>query len=168
MDFHVEQLVPKKKEALDYIKAAGLCLATVVVWFLIIMFLHNLGMIASVLVVLAGWGTFRLLQSLNIEYEYELTNYCLDIDKILGKARRKRVIEVDFHNIEICTYVTEPEFRNVHGIENTYDLSGNSAAEGRVFVDFIPDGGKKTRVIILPCDKLKEYIKKAAPKTSRL
>ena len=86
----------------------------------------------------------------------------------MGKSRRKRVISVDFHNIELCTYVTEPEFNNTHGIEKTYDLSGNPNKEGRIFIDFVPEGGKKTRVIIFPCDKLKEYIKKAAPKTSRL
>ena len=168
MDFHVEQLVTKKKTALDYLKVAGICFLTVVLWMFIIMFLIRLGLIAAALLVLTGWGALRLVQALSIEYEYEMTNYYLDIDKIMGKARRKRAISIDFHNIEICTYVTEPEFRNTHGIDKTYDFSGNPDAEDRVFIDFIPDGEKKTRVIILPCDKLKEYIKKAAPKTSRL
>lgn len=168
MDFHVEQLVKKDRTIIDYLKVAGICLVTVILWMLALMFLMKLASVAALLILLVGWGALYLVRGLSIEYEYELTNYYLDIDKIMGKSRRKRVISVDFHNIELCTYVTEPEFNNTHGIEKTYDLSGNPNKEGRIFIDFVPESGKKTRVIIFPCDKLKEYIKKAAPKTSRL
>lgn len=169
MDFHVEQLVTKKKNVTDYFKIAGICFVTVVLWMAICLFVMRLSsFLASVLLVIVGWGAFRIVQNLSIEYEYEMTNYYLDIDKIMGKARRKRIVSVDFHSIDICTYVTEHEFKNENGFEKIYDVSGDPNEDGRIFIDFTAEGGKKTRVILFPCDKLKEYIKKAAPKTSRL
>lgn len=168
MDFHTEQLIIKKKTPVDYLLAALIIFATVVLWFVFFGFLRSLATIASLLMVLTGWGAWKLIQSLNVEYEYELTNHYLDIDKIMGKARRKRIITIDFREIEQCTYVSAPEFSNTYGIEKTYDLSGNPSAEGRMFVDFQQEGKGKVRVIFRPCDKIKEIIKKAAPKTVKI
>lgn len=168
MDFHVEQIVAKKKTASDYAKALAICLLTAVLWMFIIMFLLNFGIISAALLVLVGWGAYRILQTINIEYEYELTNYYLDIDKIMGRARRKRIVSVDLHNTELCAYVSDSEFGRTHGTEKVYDLSGDPNAEGRVFIDCLGEDNKKIRVIIRPGEKLIECIKKAAPKTSRL
>lgn len=168
MDFHVEQLVTKKKTAIDWVKVFGICFLTAALWIVVIMFLLNFGLIAAALLVFIGWGAFRLIQTVSVEYEYELTNYYLDIDKIMGRARRKRIVSVDFHNIELCAYVTDSAFGNTHGIEKVYDLSGKPDAEGRAFIDCIGEDGKKIRVIIRPCEKLIECIRKAAPKTSSL
>lgn len=167
MDFHAEQLIIKQKKPSDYLLAAGILLVTVILWIFIYTFLFSFATLASILIVLAGWGAFKLIQMLNIEYEYELTNHYLDIDKIMGKARRKRIVTIDFRNAEQCTYISAPEFSNKHGIEKTYDLSGNLNADGCAFVDFLDDG-KRIRVIFRPNDKIKEYIKKAAPKAVKL
>lgn len=168
MDFHVEQLVVRKKTTADYLKLLGICALTAILWMLIFTFLIGLGIFAAALVVLVGWGALRCIQAVSIEYEYEMTNYYLDIDKIMGRARRKRVVAVDLHNAEICAYVTDSAFSTAHGIDKIYDVSGNPNAEGRAFIDFIGESGKKERVIFKPCDKLKECIKKAAPKVTKL
>lgn len=168
MDFHVEQLVAQKKGTADYLFAALLCLVTAAVWVLIFTFLGRLGLLCAILIVLSGYGSFYLLQSLNTEYEYELTNYCLDIDKISGKARRKRLTEIDLHDVTLCTYVTASEFSDNGDIQKTFDFSGNPSSSDRIFIDCLPDGGKKTRVILLANEKLKDCIKKAVPKVTRL
>lgn len=167
MDFHTEQLIKKQKKPVDYLLAALILFGTVVLWTLLLIFLGRLLTIASLLILLVGWGAWKLIQGLNVEYEYELTNHYLDIDKIMGRARRKRVISIDFRNAEQCTYTSAPEFQNTGGIEKTYDLSGDPGAPQRVFVDFIDDG-KRVRVIFRPNEKIREYIKKAAPKVVKL
>ena len=86
MDFHTEQLVVKKKTAKEYLFAAAIALGTVILWFLILTFLGNFLSLAAILVFGVGWGAFWLVKSLNVEYEYELTNHYLDIDKIMGQA----------------------------------------------------------------------------------
>ena len=89
MDFHTEQLIKKQKSPIDYLLAALILLGTVVLWVLLLIFLGRLLTIASLLILLIGWGAWKLIQGLDIEYEYELTNHYLDIDKIMGRARRK-------------------------------------------------------------------------------
>ena len=168
MDFHVEQLINKRKTPLDYLLATIIIFVTVLLWLLTFLFLRQLMTIAALLILLIGWGALKLLQGLSVEYEYELTNHYLDIDKIMGKARRKEIISIDFRNIEQCTYVSAPEFNNTQGITKTYELSGNPNAENRVFVDYAPEGGERIRVIFRPNDKIKDCLKKAAPKTVKL
>lgn len=164
MDYHAEQLIQKKKTPTDYIFAALIIFATVALWLAAFIFLQKLLSFAAIIIFLVGWGAWYLIQGLNIEFEYELTNYYLDIDKIMGQSRRKRLISIDFHSVEQCAPVTSPEFKNTHGIEKTYDFSGNPNANDRMFVDFRSEKNIKTRVIFAPNDTIKDIIKKAAPK----
>ena len=181
MDFHTEQLVKKRRASSDYLAAVLLAAATVVIWLLTF---HLYGFLAStispvllqpvqwvVAAIIVGslWGAWKLLQNFNIEYEYELTNQYLDIDKIMGKASRKHLASIDFKNIEKCAYVSEPEFKNTHSITKVYDYSGNPEAQGRVFVDYKPeDKDACIRVIFRPNDKIKEYLNKIAPSKVKL
>ena len=168
MDFHVEQLVTKKITAREYVLAAWILFATIIIWWLSFSLLRQLATLSSIIILASGWGAFRLLQELSTEYEYELTNEYLDIDKIKGKARRKQVVSIDLNKAEKCTYTESDEFKNKHGITKTYDLSGDISAYGKVFVDYHNEKGDKVRVIFRPNSKLAEAMKKSAPKVVRL
>ena len=168
MDYHAEHPVKKKRTPTDYIMAVLIIFGTVVLWLAALIFLQKILSFAAIIIFLIGWGAWRLIQGLNIEYEYELTNYYLDIDKIIGKARRKRLISIDFREIEQCAPVSAPEFKNTHGIEKTYDYTGDPTAEGRMFIDLHPEGKSKTRIIFAPSEQIKQIIKKAAPNQVKL
>lgn len=168
MDYHTEQLIQKKKTLSDYVFAALIIFLTVILWLAAFIFLQKILSFAAIIIFLIGWGAWYLIQGLNIEFEYELTNYYLDIDKIMGKSRRKKLVSIDFREIEQCAPVNVPEFKNTFGIEKTYDFSGSPNAEGRMFVDFKTEKNVKTRVIFAPNDSIKEIIKKAAPKQVKL
>ena len=51
----------------------------------------------------AGFGylTYRLSLEWDLEYEYIFVKGELDIDKIMGKSRRKRCVVVDLESTEI-------------------------------------------------------------------
>lgn len=181
MDFHTEQLVKKKRVNSDYLAAVLLAAGTMIIWLITFrvlgiltsilspVILQLIHWIAAAIVVGSLWGAWKLLQNFNIEYEYELTNHYLDIDKIMGQASRKRLVSIDFKEIDRCGYVSEAEFKNTDGITKTYDYSGNPDADGRVYVDYKPDGSEnKIRVIFRPNDKLKDYLNQAAPRKVKL
>ena len=168
MDLHVEQLVTKKMTGREYILAAWIIFATIVIWWMAFVLLRQLATISSIIILLSGWGAFRLLQELSTEFEYELTEHYLDIDKIKGKARRKQIVSIDLNKAEICTYTDSKEFNHKHGIVKIYDFSGDSTMYGRVFIDYQNEKGDKVRVILRPNSKLADAMSKAAPKVVKL
>lgn len=168
MDFHAEQLIIKRKTAMEYLLAIVISFVTVILWVFFFMINAYIFNAAFLLIFGVGWGAWKLIQMLNIEYEYTLINHYLDIDKIIGKARRKSIVSIDFRQIEQCASVDDTSFKNTAGIVKTYDLSGNPDAAGRVFVDFILGEKGKVRVIFRPNDTIKDILKKANPKMVRL
>ena len=54
-----------------------------------------------------------MFRNLNVEYEYVFVNGDLDIDKIMNKARRKRMFSVDADQMELLAPVGSVELNAV-------------------------------------------------------
>lgn len=95
MDQFAEQLVKKTPNSKDDLKR-GLIVTGAAVITLGSAALVFLGYpLAMVLPVCAIWGAIYLFRMTNVEYEYSVTNGCLDIDKILGQNKRKPMLSVE-------------------------------------------------------------------------
>ena len=123
----------------------------------------GMGMVFAVVIC---YLAFILAKGVFVEFEYALTNNELDIDKILGRSRRKRVITVDFKNIEICANINDEkyshEFKNTVSVTKTIDVTGICDYDV-YFVDFAGENGK-TRVLFQPTDKMKDAMKLINPR----
>lgn len=102
MDIFYEQIVAKQNTTVDILKKVGLILAAFLLAFIILFILPGLpvvgpfiGSFGLLLVVGECYGVWYLLSSMNIEYEYILTNGEIDIDKIIARRKRKRLITVN-------------------------------------------------------------------------
>ncbi len=164
MDIHAEQLVLKKKTAVDYINAALVSLGLTIIWFFTIVFLIHLKTVAALIIFFSGWGAMKLVKSMNIEYEYELTAHYLDIAKIMGKSSRKDIVSIDMNNAQLCNYTSCLEFSNTHGIVKTYEAVAGYSDIEKVFIDFTDENGSKARLIFTPNEKIKESLKLVAPR----
>ena len=89
-DFYTEQLIKKQADSKDTLKKVGLIALTVV--SVLLVFVIPVGIILPVVMIVIDVLMFR---NLNVEYEYVFVNGDLDIDKIMNKARRKRMFSVD-------------------------------------------------------------------------
>ena len=58
--------------------------------------LQLLGLLAAALCLYGGW---QLIVTFFVEYEYILTNFDLDIDKIINQSSRKRLCTIDLHKV---------------------------------------------------------------------
>lgn len=65
--------------------------------------------IGLVIIALMWYGAYLLIGMQNIEYEYLLTNSEIDIDKIMSKRGRKRIVSFDFKEVSICANVEDNE-----------------------------------------------------------
>ena len=130
MDIFMEYLIKRHKDTKDYILTvligAGATVLSVVM--LCTMFILSLSMSSSEgtaqfssiittigMLLVAGmwWGAVKLINLRSVEFEYILTNSELDVDKVIAKKGRKRVVSVDFKDIEIMANIND----NDHNLE---------------------------------------------------
>lgn len=96
MDNFSEQLVAKKRTGADIAKIVLTLAGCSVIGLAAIFFGLLTGFLVLILIGMAIIGVgIWLSTGFNVEYEYIITNNEMDIDKILGKRRRKRMITVD-------------------------------------------------------------------------
>ena len=111
MDNFHEQLVEKRRTGGDIAKIIGIVagsviLAAVCLFFGIGFQFVILDFLGIGVMVLGIW----LLGGMGIEYEYIITNDELDIDKIIGKRKRKRLITLDLKRTEdFCAYSADKD-----------------------------------------------------------
>ena len=98
MDIFFEQLVKMKRTGKELSVVALYWLAAVVLIFLLymVMMLSGGTFMSICLAAMVGviYGAYKLSGRTSFEYEYIFTNGDLDIDKIIAKSSRKRLITV--------------------------------------------------------------------------
>lgn len=114
-DLFFEQIVPMKitgaKLALIiviFVSALLLCLGIIVLSMIVPMVV----LIEILAIVGIIYGAYKLCQKFFIEYEYIVTNSDLDIDLIIARNTRKRLITIDLKNITALGKYNENAFAN--------------------------------------------------------
>ena len=156
-DYYTEQLVKKQTDMKDMLVKAVLVAVTIVSFLIVLMF--PVGLILPIAMIVLDVFMFRRL---NVEYEYLFLNGELDIDKIMNKAKRKKVYSAGVADMEIFAPVDAVELRQYQNAR-TYDFSsGNGQAKRYAMV--ISGSGELKKVIIEPNDTIIEGFYMMAPR----
>ena len=113
MDIFVEHMVKRKKTVMDYIKVLAVLLGglfLILIVPLIAVVIPSIGSLILVMVILIVYLMYKLVTSINLEYEYILTNAEMDVDKIVNLRSRKKMAEVNFHKIDFFGKVRCEEY----------------------------------------------------------
>lgn len=162
MDTFFEQIVPIKKTAKDFFALVGIWVLAGVLAFFAFGFLSGLFIFALTVVGLIFYGAFRLSKMLFIEYEYIVTNGTIDIDKIIAKSSRKRVMSFEISGVnEIEKY--NPNKRLNQG-EAKPVIACNINDPNAFRLHISKDGKGKQVLVFAPDDRIKEEIVKSLPK----
>ena len=162
-----EKLVSKKRTTADWLKYAGILLAGFVLIYTILMFgylpiIRNFYffLIAAVL-----YGMYFVANMLNVEYEYAITNGEMDVDKIIAKRRRKRIISIDTREFEYFAPLND-EYKSEYDCEydKKIDVFSSPDAKGIYFARFYKNG-QKYRLAFQPSEKMIEAIKLKMPRS---
>ncbi len=161
MDIFVEQLVKRKARPTDLLKIFLCMAASFAVIFLLFIFG---GMIVFVAAAALLYLIYNLGLSINVEYEYCLTNGALDIDKIIAARRRKRLTELNARDIEIMATVQNPEFKNYMKNRDIKKINASSSLkdDGVFFVIYSNDS-KKYMLLFNPNDTIKDGFRRLNP-----
>ena len=111
------------------------------------------------------YGAYRLISRFDVEYEYALTNGELDVDKIIRKKRRSRVISIDSKAfIEFGKRADEDKSVNN---KTEYARVIDASAHSKNFEDYYAvffKNGQKIKLYFNPTLKMIEIFKVYAPR----
>lgn len=164
MDIYCEQLVEKKRSSGDTAKIVltltlSIILGSALILFALLSGLWVLIIGGVVLIVFGAW----LAAGFNVEYEYIVTNSEMDIDKITGKRKRKRMITVDLS--KATEYAPLP-CENEGDAEVTVQASTGMQENAHFLICTHSDYGT-VKIIFNPDERTREAIGQSLPRALR-
>lgn len=168
MDTFFEQIVAIKTTLKSALAVMGIWLGFFIV-SLALLFLTRiipllsamLGFVAMVIILL-GYFAFKLTKKFSIEYEYIITNGCFDVDKIIARSSRKRMMTFEISTVEAI------EKFNPNAMP-TRDFKEKLVAcnpdDPNAYYMIMSEDGKGTRLLVFaPDERIKGAVKKFLPK----
>jgi hypothetical protein len=102
-DVFIEYMVVRRKTLKTVLLKAliALGLITLILALFVLSFsLGDFAFIVMVLVVIAAYSAYFLFTSMNLEFEYSITNGEMDVDKIIAQRKRRRLASVKIRDVE--------------------------------------------------------------------
>lgn len=158
MDVFVEQIVAIKKTGKTYMTYFAIVLLALILLSVAYLFAPIIFIPIFALVV---FGAYNLCIRLNIEYEYIVTNTTMDIDKIIAKSSRKRVVSFDITSIQRIEKYTGLLPNNV---EKDCFFACNKNDQNAFVVYYKAEGKQQETFVFAPNERIREFIKSILPR----
>jgi len=167
MDIFNEWIISRKRVALDYLLIAGMILGGLIVIVGLVSFAANLGSFLLLAIVGVGFLVFKGIQSTNIEYEYNVTNSELEIDKIIARRRRKRVTSVHSRTFEYFAPLTAENQSMFDGTDITKKIDAfSSLSSERICFAIYHKNNDKIRITFEPTEKMIDDFSRFVPRSA--
>lgn len=161
MDTFFEQIVSIKKSG----KKIALIIATWVLAVLLcgIIFLFSSLLGGLMFLLMAGviYGAYKLTGNLNVEYEYIITNGTMDIDKIVNKQSRQRILSFD---ISKTTRMEAYKEGLLVGVDAKNIVIACNKEDENAYLLAYEKNGKQMNLVFSPNEKMQNVIVKYLPK----
>ncbi|MFR5725058.1 MAG: DUF6106 family protein [Clostridium sp.] len=112
----------------------------------------------------AGIGTYFIFLNLSVEYEYLFAEGGLRIDRILGKARRKKAFDCEKDDVQLIAPVDSYMLKDYakQGMKVMDCTSGKQGAE--VYALMYQKGADTMKVLIEPNEKMLAAMRHTFPR----
>lgn len=160
MDAFTEQLITKKKAGKEWAMLALAALLAVVVLavsVLLFLLLPTFPFLAFGVLIGGGYGVFMLYVHQNVEFEYIVTNGDIDVDRIVGRRTRKRIVSVAGRKIETFEPYKAEAVAARH-YDRVVMAASSETANGLWIFSYRSKKNGHTVVIFEPNDKVKQEL----------
>ena len=161
MDTFFEQIIAIRKTGKTIAAIMGIWFAALILCFVLYIF-PILSTLSLLLIVGILYGAYKLSSMLNVEYEYIITNGPMDVDKIINKSSRKRMLSFELSGVTRLEKYNPSQLNNIDTKKlvfacdsddpNAYFLVSEKEGKGASYLVFSPD------------DKIKSGCSKFIPK----
>lgn len=162
MDTFFEQIIAVKKNGKAVAAIIGIWLAAFIVCFLLIMFMPVLGTFSLLLAAGALFGAYKLCTRFNLEYEYIVTNGTMDIDKIINKSSRKRILSFELATVSRIEKFNPAQLSAVNAKE--LFITCNQDDPGAYLMVSATEGKGTSYLVFAPDERVRSAIVKFVPK----
>ena len=166
MDTYCEYIVKKKNGGKELALKALIIVAAILVFIIFLLLgtvLSSFSMITTLLAFGALYGGYILITNMNIEYEYIVTNGEMDVDKIIAKRKRKRLLTVNARTFEKFGTFKESDHANETYSNRVYACSSPSDP-GCYYAVLNHQSMGRTLLVFTPNDNVLNTLKTFIPK----
>ena len=159
-DLYSELLVKKEPTAKDSIVKYGMIVLTVLA--------VGAGLFISPILLLAavalGVASYFVIPRTDLEYEYLFVNGEFDIDMVMAKSKRKKVMSMKLSEADLVAPLDSHrmDYYNGNSRLKTLDYSSGNQQHRR-FAVIIKSDGENCKIIIEPDEQMAQAIKNSAP-----
>lgn len=165
-DAYFEQIVRIKKTPKTSLAIIGIWVLALILTFLMFTVVIPLVPALSSIVIFIcfgiAYGAYWLCTKLNVEFEYIITNGTMDIDKIINRSSRKRIVTFELSGVTRLEKYNAAAIKNIN--QKDIITACNLDDENAYFMAVSKSNGDTVNLIFSPNDKLKSAISKFAPK----
>ncbi len=125
-----EYMIKKQKDVGAKLITVVLYLLASVISIIAFLMLMPVGFGSAVALIIAGafYGAYRLSGNMNKEFEYIVTDDIIDVDVIVNKSKRKRLISFNLESVKVLSEINNPSCK--HYLNESFD-SVIDATSGR-------------------------------------
>lgn len=162
-DIFLEKIVTKRKTGKEFAIIGGAVLASVLLLAAGVIFGSLLPFLMPMILVGVGYGLWFVISSMNKEYEYIVTNGDLDIDMIIARRKRKRVLSVKAKEFELMAQTgTIDEKDSASSRYKTLDFSSSTNSKSNWFI-LTTHNSERVKVIFEPDERMLKNLKRFNP-----
>lgn len=158
-DTFVEELVVRRNSVKNLLLEVLIVLAAAALAAVVWLFLSPIFPAMLVILVFAAYLGIKFQ---GVEFEYSFTNGDLDVDKIMAKRKRVRMVEINQEQIKAMAPYTA-EYESVakdYSVSQVIDASSSKNAAGRWFIIYENAEGKDVFLVIQPSKRFREAMRK--------
>ena len=159
-DLYSELLVKKEATAKDAVIKYGLVVLTVLAVFAGLF----ISPIVLIVAIALGVACYFVIPRTDLEYEYLFVNGEFDIDMVMAKSKRKKVMSLNLSEADLIAPLNshKMDYYNGNSRMKTMDYSSGNPQHKR-FAVIIKAGGENSRIIIEADDQMAQALKNSAP-----
>lgn len=163
-DLYLEELVKRRRTGKDQVLRYALMGLTAVLIVLALLSWNLIIIAAGIAICVADIFIFPRFQT---EWEYQYVNGELDVDRILNKAKRKRIASYDVAKAELIAPAASHRFdyyNNNQKLKVCDYSSCDPEREKLVYAMLIPEEAGLTKVLFEPSEQMIKDIRIKAPR----
>ena len=162
MDSFFEQIVKKKKGFAEW----AIILVTLVLALALVALAWLMNILPIIVTVGVIYGTWWLITTRNVEYEYCVTNGDIDVDKIVARRKRTRLVSVSGRKIRaLAPY--DPA-KPLGKFQRTVLVAPSIKEEGLWYFTYHSKKNGDTLVVFMPDDRVLGALYDGLPKLTQM
>ena len=158
MDTFFEQINPIKKNAKMWLLFAAITVVAVALLVFCVLVFDRYGIVFDFLII---YGAYTLYKKLSVEYEYIVTNDSFDVDKIIGKSSRKRVLSFEIPDI---SKLNRCDFSSIPQGNFAKKIIACNKTDSPIYSLVVKGRQGESLLIFSPNEKIRDGLGKALPK----